>query len=209
MHEVDPEEFINEKRLQEQDPPPASKMIKLEKAEGVEILDSHINFISSKLNTDDTTTDGAVVVQEFILDELPATSSSKQTIFLNKDAFTVIPLDAAESIMSGSVEEAFTIQSPPKQASAKRASPKVSIEKSSPIAKSKDTKICLRKSLAESLAAAIADNEDEDINIEVASEEDEKIKENISKLLDMLVDKATLKKFGWPENSVENVILLF
>lgn len=69
-----------------------------------------------------------------------------------------------------------------------------------------------RKSLAASLAAAIADNLEEepssedDASGEVLTEEDLKLKENIGKLIDMLVDPPILKKYGWPNAPEETVL---
>lgn len=63
----------------------------------------------------------------------------------------------------------------------------------------------LRSELRESLAECLRDSDDKPVENDVTGEEIE-INENVGKLLDMLVDAKTLKKFGWPKDSVEKVL---
>lgn len=71
-----------------------------------------------------------------------------------------------------------------------------------------------KKSLAESLVAAVTDNDNkkigdsekiDNINIEEMTSDDLKLKFNIRKLLDVMVDKPVLEKLGWPHRSEEDV----
>lgn len=228
MHQEDPENFVNEDPFQrpavsvsneskewetenDEVPPPAPKIIKIESnddiphTEIIRIVDTSVpNLVSTNLKTfndkqpiikaDEGTiasSDKVQILQEFVIHDQPTTSSvvsanSGQTIILSNEAFTVIPLES-----DGGIIEPITTHTLPN-----------SIIVPASIKKSQ------KKSLAESLAAAIADNdelttfaeEDEEL-----SEDDYKLKDNVYKLLDMLVDNVTLKKFGWPETTEEKV----
>lgn len=69
--------------------------------------------------------------------------------------------------------------------------------------------------LVESLVVAAVDNEDSGetniesnellLDAEALSSDDLKLKYNVRKLLDVMVDKPTLEKLGWPEKSEEEV----
>jgi len=143
------------------------------------------SLISSK-------TDGnGVVVREFLVDE---GDGNAQTILLENEVYTILPLDAenATETPAGSQVKPESKDKQPKDVS--------------PVVKKEQ-----RKSLAASLAAAIADNMEEpssedEFTGEVLTEEDLKLKENIAKLIDMLVDPQTLKKYDWPNSSVETVL---
>ncbi|KAL9892164.1 protein suppressor of hairy wing-like isoform X1 [Glossina fuscipes] len=227
VHQEDPENFVNEdpfqrptvsneskqwERENDEVPPPAPKIIKIESnddiphTEIIRIVDTSIpNLVSSNLKTfndkqpiikaDEGTiasSDKVQILQEFVIHDQPTTSSvvsanTGQTIILSNEAFTVIPLES-----DGGIIEPITTHTLPNSVIVP-----ASIKKSQ------------KKSLAESLAAAIADNdelttfaeEDEEL-----SEDDYKLKDNVYKLLDMLVDNVTLKKFGWPETTEEKVL---
>ncbi|XP_037951573.1 uncharacterized protein LOC119682259 [Teleopsis dalmanni] len=68
------------------------------------------------------------------------------------------------------------------------------------------------KSLAESLVAAVTDPASDDEKVQITTKEKEKsddetkIKSNVRKLLDILVDRITLTKFGWPQETEEYVL---
>uniref|UniRef100_T1P918 C2H2-type zinc finger n=1 Tax=Musca domestica TaxID=7370 RepID=T1P918_MUSDO len=223
VHQEDPETFVNEdpfgdrsgivheeheddeEQYEEPISIPAPKIIKIEDAQGPriefvttnsegKILNSSIEGLSnqrivqSPTKTAEGQTNKVQILEEFIFNDGPSTSSgvAGETIILSNEAFTVIPLES-----NGGVIEPVTTNT----IAAKTYR--------TPEAK-KD-----RKSLAESLAAAIADDDnlthfstdDEELN-----EEDLKLKDNVGKLLDMLVDSTTLKKFGWPDASEETVL---
>ncbi|XP_062124417.1 protein suppressor of hairy wing [Drosophila sulfurigaster albostrigata] len=145
------------------------------------------SLISSK-------TDGnGVVVREFLVDE---GDGNAQTILLENEVYTILPLEGASET--------------PAAAAGSDVKPNNAKEKASPVV-SPVVKKEQRKSLAASLAAAIADNieepsSDDEFTGEVLTEEDLKLKENIAKLIDMLVDPQTLKKYNWPNSSEETVL---
>lgn len=144
------------------------------------------SLISSK------TDDNGVVVREFLVDE---GDGNAQTIVLENEVYTILPLEGAASTAEATAEDDVKAESKEK--------PQTAV---SPVVKKEQ-----RKSLAASLAAAIADNLDEpssddEFNGEVLTEEDIKLKENIAKLIDMLVDPQTLKKYNWPNSSEESVL---
>ncbi|KAH8408013.1 hypothetical protein KR222_010721, partial [Zaprionus bogoriensis] len=146
------------------------------------------SLISSK-------TDGnGVVVREFLVDE---GDGSTQTIMLENEVYTILPLEGAGGAQASSS---------PAAGGDVKAESREKQQTVSPVVKKEQ-----RKSLAASLAAAIADNieepsSDDEFNGEVLTEEDLKLKENIGKLIDMLVDPQTLKKYGWPNSSEETVL---
>lgn len=199
---------------------PPAKIIKLENSlpQNIEYIttNSEGRVLSSsieKLNNSDTILQSkqkqsdankVQILEEFILNDYPPmvgssvakavsdpnmTDGGSQTIILSNEAYTVIPLES-----DGGVIEPITTNA------------LVTLPSTTSF-NSPENKKEIRKSLAASLAAAIADNDE----LEVISEEDElseeeaKLKDNVNKLLDMLVDAATLKKFGWPEASEETV----
>lgn len=207
VHQEDPETFINEDpfgttNTQDIDSllMPAPKIIKIEDAQGQriefvttnsegQILNTNVHGLSpQQVKSDEGDSPNKVrILEQFILDDGPSTSTAggKHTIFLSNEAFTVIPLES-----DGGIIQPITTNTLP----TKFVSPEFKKEQ--------------RKTLAQSLAAAIADD-DQLVNFneeDEMSEEDLKIKDNVSKLLDMLVDKATLKKFGWPDISEETVL---
>lgn len=143
------------------------------------------SLISSK------TDDNGVVVREFLVDE---GDGSAQTIMLENEVYTILPLEGANDTETPAASK---VKPDSKEKQSKVVSPVVKKEQ--------------RKSLAASLAAAIADNleepsSDDEFTGEVLTEEDLKLKENIGKLIDMLVDPQTLKKYDWPNSSVETVL---
>lgn len=145
------------------------------------------SLISSK------TDDNGVVVREFLVDE---GDGNAQTIVLENEVYTILPLEGAASTAEPTAEGG-DVKAESKEKPQSAVSPTVKKEQ--------------RKSLAASLAAAIADNlddpsSDDEFNGEVLSEEDIKLKENIAKLIDMLVDPQTLKKYDWPNSSEESVL---
>ena len=209
VHQEDPETFVNENLFDNDTllmPPP--KVIKIEDAQGQRIEFVTTNSEGKILNTNIKglkeeqilkTTENAEeenskvnILEQYIIDDNPTTSASvaQQTIILSSEAFTVIPLES-----DGGIIEPITT-------------------KSLPSIISPETKKEQRKTLAESLAAAIADNdeelsEEEEEQEPTFTEEDLKLKDNVSKLLDMLVDSATLKKFGWPDITEETVSFFY
>ncbi|EDV44166.1 suppressor of hairy wing, isoform B [Drosophila ananassae] len=188
VHECDPDDIFG---IQ----PPSAKRAKINKIPKVdeeeeeEVVPVALNASSGSLISSQTD-DNGVVVREFLVDEGDGTA---QTITLENETYTILPLDgeiAAEQITDEGVKVEGQ-KTPPKK------SPVVKKEK--------------RKSLGASLAAAIADNievppVEEDFEGEVLTEEDLKLKENIAKLIDMLVDPPILKKYGWP-NAPEEMVL--
>ncbi|XP_065354147.1 protein suppressor of hairy wing [Calliphora vicina] len=214
VHQEDPETFINEDpfgtptRARDIDSMlmPAPKVIKIEDAQGQriefvttnsegKILNTNIQGLNQQqiLSPDGKTEDSNKVriLEQYVIDDSPSTSASaggKRTIFLTSDTYTVIPLES-----DGGIIEPITTNTLPSNI----ISPECKKEQ--------------RRTLAESLAAAIADDDENElhtINEEESqySEEELKLKDNVSKLLDMLVDSFTLKKFGWPEISEETVL---
>ncbi|CAD6995035.1 unnamed protein product [Ceratitis capitata] len=192
VHETDPEDFVNEK-------PKDTKTVKPVKADVYKIAEETSNEIqilsetegnaaimaagsvnSKEIYNNNEGNNGGLVVKEFIVNNVPATNEGD--IVLHDEAYTVIPLDG-----DGPIETvtAVTVGS---------------IDITTEVKKER------RKSLAESLAVAIGNDSvtlKEPIQL---NKEDIKLKENVGKLLDMLVDNKTLKKFGWPTNSEENVL---
>lgn len=183
---------------------PAPKVIKIEDAQGQriefvttnsegKILNTNIQGLNQEqiLSPENKTSDANKVriLEQYIIDEGPSTSAginNKQTIILSNEAFTVIPLESNGGIIEPITTNTLTTNI---------VSPECKKEQ--------------RKSLAESLAAAIADDDVTMLDISKGddefTEEELKLKDNVGKLLDMLVDSATLKKFGWPEMSEETV----
>ncbi|XP_067617338.1 protein suppressor of hairy wing isoform X2 [Eurosta solidaginis] len=191
LHEVDPEDFVNEI-------PKADNVMKKDEniysIEGealndIEIL-SETEGNAAIMNADSVSTkqiynntnngnEGGLVVKEFIVSAVPGRVDRERPTILRNEAFTVIPLDGDGPIETVTCCPADVL-------------PEVKKEQ--------------RKSLAESLAAAVQSNAIiASAPIEL-NEEDMKLKENVRKLLDMLVDNKTLKKFGWPTNTEENVL---
>lgn len=216
VHQEDPETFVNEdpfattSTVKDNDSllMPAPKVIKIEDDQGQriefvttnsegKILNTNIQGLNQQqiLSSESKTveTNKVRILEQYIIDDRPSTSTGaggKQTIFLSNEAFTVIPLES-----NGGIIEPVTTNTLPSN----MISPECKKEQ--------------RKTLAESLAAAIADEDEtvlEVINDEPQySEEDLKLKDNVSKLLDMLVDSVTLKKFGWPDMLEETVSYFF
>lgn len=216
VHQEDPETFVNEDPFadpsggeEEQATIPAPKVIKIEDSQGSQriefvttnsegkILNSSIEGLTDKriiqptANSPDsantTNTDNVQILEDFIINEgSAATNAGGETIILSNEAFTVIPLES-----DGGIIEPVTTNT---IAAKTFRTPESKKE---------------RKSLAESLAAAIADDDNlthfSTEGVEQLSEEDLKWKDNVSKLLDMLVDNTTLNKFGWPDISEETV----
>ncbi|XP_030381784.1 protein suppressor of hairy wing isoform X2 [Scaptodrosophila lebanonensis] len=148
------------------------------------------SLISSKTNSN------GVVVREYLVDEGDGIT---QSITLENETYTILPLNEnQESIITTNIETEIAAATPDVKPESK--------EQMSPMVKKEQ-----RKSLAASLAAAIADNgseslSDDELNSDVLSENDLKLKENIGKLIDMLVDPPTLQKYGWPNTSEETVL---
>ncbi|XP_034665392.1 protein suppressor of hairy wing [Drosophila subobscura] len=190
VHECDPDDIFGV------EPPPAkiSKSKKSAEAEeDTEIVDLHASagsLISSQ-------TDGnGVVVREFLVDD-----GSAQTIILENETYTILPLDdgGTSSDQQVPAKGADSVKPEANRSESKKAA-------SSPVVKKEQ-----RKSLAASLAAAIADNMEEptsedDFSGDVLTECDLKLKENVAKLIDMLVDPHVLKKYGWPNISEETML---
>ncbi|EDV94611.1 GH22065 [Drosophila grimshawi] len=185
VHECDPDDIFGT------DPPPAKRRAKKthdEREDAPAANTSAGSLISSQ-------TDGnGVVVREFLVDE---GDGSAQTIVLENEVYTILPLEGAASGATEATSAEGDVKAESKEKQKQVVSPVVKKEQ--------------RKSLAASLAAAIADNQDEplsedDFSGEVLTEEDLKLKENIAKLIDMLVDPQTLKKYGWPNSTEESVL---
>lgn len=90
----------------------------------------------------------------------------------------------------------------------------ICVEKCINMTSSSSDEIVQKKSLAESLVAAVADNDNkisENSNDKVVTDtekltsDDLKLKLSIRKLLDVMVDKPILEKLGWPKKSEEDV----
>ncbi|KAH8382627.1 hypothetical protein KR009_004417 [Drosophila setifemur] len=187
VHECDPDDIFGI-----QPPGKRAKKAKLTSVE--EDPDEEEELAPVALNTSagslisSQTDDNGVVVREFLVDESDGTA---QTITLENETYTILPLDGAiEGEKIADEEE----------------KPEKPLPKNPPMVKKEQ-----RKSLAASLAAAIADNLEEpssedDFNGEVLTEEDLKLKENVAKLIDMLVDPPILKKYGWPNAPEETVL---
>ncbi|XP_017483245.1 PREDICTED: protein suppressor of hairy wing isoform X1 [Rhagoletis zephyria] len=189
VHEVDPEDFVNEKPKENKTVQNSENVYKIEGGESneVQILSETegnaaimaAGSVSSKeiYNNTDDGNKGGLVVKEFIVSNVP-NASSEGAIVIQNEEFTVIPLDGVgpiETVTVGPIDV-------------------------SPLIKKE------RKSLGESLAVAIASETLTPSDPIQLNEEDIKLKENVGKLLDMLVDNKTLKKFGWPTNTEENVL---
>lgn len=201
VHECDPDDIFGTE-------PPAKRKAKKsvaaavvvepdsseeEESEAEEILPTTAANTSAGSLISSKTDDNGVVVREFLVDE---GDGSAQTIVLENEVYTILPLEGTE-------EGAAAAQAP---ASKSQPASKEKEKTVSPVVKKEQ-----RKSLAASLAAAIADNieepsSDDDFSGEVLTEEDLKLKENIGKLIDMLVDPPILKKYGWPNSSEETVL---
>ncbi|XP_054725584.1 protein suppressor of hairy wing [Anastrepha obliqua] len=188
VHEVDPEDFVNEKPKENKKSKSSENVYKIEgeTSSEIQILSEtegnaaimaagSVNSKEIYNNTQDGS-NGGLVVKEFIVNDLPRAERDDAIVL---EAFTVVPLDGDGPI------ETVTIGS---------------IDVSSEVKKER------RKSLAESLAVAIGKEPVTPSEPIQLNEEDMKLKDNVGKLLDMLVDNKTLKKFGWPTNSEENVL---
>lgn len=199
VHECDPDDIFGTE-------PPAKRKAKKsvtaaavvqpdseddEESEAEEILPTTAANTSAGSLISSKTDDNGVVVREFLVDE---GDGSAQTIVLENEVYTILPLEGTEGAAA----------QPP--ASKSQPASKEKEKTVSPVVKKEQ-----RKSLAASLAAAIADNieepsSDDEFSGEMLTEEDIKLKENIGKLIDMLVDPQTLKKYGWPNSSEETVL---
>ncbi|KAH8232226.1 hypothetical protein KR032_002402 [Drosophila birchii] len=195
VHECDPDDIFGVDPLTAK----RSKRVKLAKVkeqdpEPEEIVPVALNTSSSSLISSQTDGNG-VVVREYLVDESDETAA--QTITLENETYTILPLDIEGEQLTDEVSVEVKPEAK-KEEEAQKVSPVVKKEK--------------RKSLAASLAAAIADNLEEepssedDPSAEVLTEEDLKLKENIGKLIDMLVDPPILKKYGWPNAPEETVL---
>ncbi|XP_018798708.1 PREDICTED: protein suppressor of hairy wing isoform X1 [Bactrocera latifrons] len=191
VHEMDPEDFVNEKPKENETIKTSENVYKIEGAasneiqilsetEGNAVIMAAGSMNSKQIYNNNKGSKGGLVVKEFIVNDVPA--AEEAAMVLHDEAYTVIPLDG-----DGPIETVTAVTM-------------------SPINISAEVKKERRKSLAESLAVAIGtDNATLREPIQL-NEEDMKLKENVGKLLDMLVDNKTLKKFGWPTNSEENVL---
>ncbi|XP_017849830.1 protein suppressor of hairy wing [Drosophila busckii] len=190
VHECDPDDIFGTE--------PASKR-KAKKAKDVEEElepEDTANTSAGSLISSKTDNNG-VVVREFLVDE---GDGSAQTILLENEVYTILPLEGESN--SEAPAAATATKSKPVKPESKEKQEQVT----SPVVKKEQ-----RKSLAASLAAAIADNleepsSDDEFSGEVLTEEDIKLKENVAKLIDMLVDPQTLKKYNWPNSSEETVL---
>ncbi|XP_037728806.1 protein suppressor of hairy wing [Drosophila subpulchrella] len=186
VHECDPDDIFGV----EPQPSKRAKKGKHSEIDVDEVVPVALNTSAGSLISSQTD-DNGVVVREFLVDEGDGTA---QTITLENETYTILPLD-------GAIEgEQLTDEAPVKPEGKKdeaQISPAVKKEQ--------------RKCLAASLAAAIADNLDEtlsddEVSGEILTEEDLKLKANVGKLIDMLVDPPILKKYGWP-NAPEEMVL--
>jgi len=186
VHECDPDDIFGV----EPQPSKRAKKGKHSEIDVDEVVPVALNTSAGSLISSQTD-DNGVVVREFLVDEGDGTA---QTITLENETYTILPLD-------GAIEgEQLTDEAPVKPEGKKdeaQVSPAVKKEQ--------------RKCLAASLAAAIADNLDEtlsddEVSGEILTEEDLKLKANVGKLIDMLVDPPILKKYGWP-NAPEEMVL--
>ncbi|XP_068157496.1 protein suppressor of hairy wing [Drosophila tropicalis] len=182
VHECDPDDIFGV------EPPAAKQKKKDDKSTELVNAADEESAAGIALNPATDSIEGnGVVVREFLLDEGDGTA---QTIVLENETYTILPL---EGEIDGEEEPAGR---KPKTESKKKST------QVSPVVKKEQ-----RKSLAASLAEAIADKVDEeDFTGEVLTEEDVKLKENVAKLIDMLVDPPILKKYGWPNTSEETVL---
>lgn len=190
VHEMDPEDFVNEKSKENEALKTNENIYKIEggasneiqilsETEGNAAIMAASSMNSKEIYNNNKGSKGGLVVKEFIVNDVPA--AEERAMVLHDEAYTVIPLDG-----DGPIETVTAVTM-------------------SPINISAEVKKERRKSLAESLAVAIGTDSvtlKEPIQL---NEEDMKLKENVRKLLDMLVDNKTLKKFGWPTNTEENV----
>ncbi|XP_017076716.2 LOW QUALITY PROTEIN: protein suppressor of hairy wing [Drosophila eugracilis] len=186
VHECDPDDIFGV----EPQPSKRCKEAKLSEIEEDEVVPVALNTSAGSLISSQTDGNG-VVVREFLVDEGDGTA---QTITLENETYTILPLD-------GAIEG----EQLPEEAAVKPESKKEETQVS-PVVKKEQ-----RKSLAASLAAAIADNleeasSDDDFSGDILTEEDLKLKENVGKLIDMLVDPPILKKYGWPNAPEETVL---
>ncbi|XP_016975487.1 protein suppressor of hairy wing [Drosophila rhopaloa] len=186
VHECDPDDIFGV----EPQTPKRAKKVKLSGIEVEEVVPVALNTSAGSLISSQTDGNG-VVVREFLVDEGDGTA---QTITLENETYTILPLD-------GAIEGEQLTDEAAVKPEGKKDEAKVS-----PVVKKEQ-----RKSLAASLAAAIADNleeasSEEDVVGEILTEEDLRLKENVGKLIDMLVDPPILKKYGWP-NAAEEMVL--
>ncbi|XP_044250013.1 protein suppressor of hairy wing [Drosophila takahashii] len=187
VHECDPDDIFG---VEPQPSKRAKKTPLTEIEDDEEVVPVALNTSAGSLISSQTDGNG-VVVREFLVDE---GDGAAQTITLENETYTILPLD-------GAIEgEQLTDESGVKPEGKKDET------QISPVVKKEQ-----RKSLAASLAAAIADNLDEassedEVSGEILTEEDLKLKENVGKLIDMLVDPPILKKYGWP-NAPEEMVL--
>ncbi|XP_017047137.2 protein suppressor of hairy wing [Drosophila ficusphila] len=184
VHECDPDDIFGI------EPQPAKRQKKSQETEVEEVVPVALNSSAGSLISSQTDGNG-VVVREFLVDEGDGTA---QTITLENETYTILPLD-------GAIEGEQLTDEAAVKPEGKKDEAKVS-----PVVKKEQ-----RKSLAASLAAAIADNLDDassedDVSGEILTEEDLKLKVNVGKLIDMLVDPPILKKYGWP-NAPEEMVL--
>lgn len=140
---------------------------------------------------------GAKVLQEFIID-------NRSMLVENNTPVSVKGSDKEET--SASCMEGTDI-----------STEGTAIQVPSPL----DAEKAPRKSLAESLVAAVVDEgcgnavtqantkNNDLLNAETMSADDLKLKFNVRKLLDIMVDKPTLEKLGWPEKSEEDVSISY
>lgn len=182
VHECDPDDIFGVE-------PHPSKRAKKD-IESEEVVPVALNTSAGSLISSQTDGNG-VVVREFLVDE---GDGAAQTITLENETYTILPLD-------GAIEGEQLTDEAGVKPEAKKEEAQVS-----PVVKKEQ-----RKSLAASLAAAIADNLEEscsedDFSGEILTEEDIKLKENVGKLIDMLVDPPILKKYGWPNAPEETVL---
>ncbi|XP_032576213.1 protein suppressor of hairy wing [Drosophila sechellia] len=182
VHECDPDDIFGVE-------PHTSKRAKKD-IESEEVVPVALNTSAGSLISSQTDGNG-VVVREFLVDE---GDGAAQTITLENETYTILPLD-------GAIEGEQLTDEAAVKPEAKKEEAQVS-----PVVKKEQ-----RKSLAASLAAAIADNLEEscsedDFSGEILTEEDIKLKENVGKLIDMLVDPPILKKYGWPNAPEETVL---
>lgn len=191
VHEMDPEDFVNEKSKENEALKTNENIYKIEggasneiqilsETEGNAAIMAASSMNSKEIYNNNKGSKGGLVVKEFIVNDVPA--AEERAMVLHDEAYTVIPLDG-----DGPIETVTAVTM-------------------SPINISAEVKKERRKSLAESLAVAIGTDSVTLKDPIQLNEEDMKLKENVRKLLDMLVDNKTLKKFGWPANTEENVL---
>ncbi|XP_017023768.1 protein suppressor of hairy wing [Drosophila kikkawai] len=195
VHECDPDDIFGVDPLTAKRGKRA-KLAPVEEQEqdAEEIVPVALNTSAGSLISSQTDGNG-VVVREYLVDETD--ESAAQTITLENETYTILPLDIEGEQLTDETSVGVKPEGK-KEEGGLKVSPVVKKEK--------------RKSLAASLAAAIADNLEEepssedDASGEVLTEEDLRLKENIGKLIDMLVDPPILKKYGWPNAPEETVL---